>query len=314
MEDALKKLQEIGIEEVARVTHISYAKLDAIIHKRFNELDRTITQGFIRILEREYGVDLSAWMEEYREFYDELHSDDPDEDKVFVAAKEEKSGKSFLLWLVVLVLLIGGGWYLFQNKEQVLPWFDSEKDASKGSFHSASEADLSSSSLAASFQKFNHQIKEAQENSQKAMDVADDQAAALAVEENDQNETEATPVVQSNDKDENVSLAADETEVAEALPEPSVKEVRIEPKARMWVGIIHLDTRTKEDFTTEETINVPLESPLLLVTGHGDATLVVDDNRTYLNRQNPVRFYYDGERFRMVSVAEFLKLNRGDIW
>lgn len=319
MEEALRKLQEIGLEEVARVTHISYTRLDSIIHKRFGELDRTSTQGFIRILEREYGVDLSVWMAEYREFYDELHSDDPDEDKVFVAAKEERGGKSFVFWLLLLILAGGGGWYLFQNKDQVLQWVglnQSDSAEQKNDVQSRSSMKQTSSSIQGmTFETSKVSTSESQKSSTGAMGASENLQSGT--KETEQNETETIVGTQAAVLDSNTSVAPAETvasEKVEVLPEPSVKEVRIEPRTRMWVGIIHLDTRTKEDFTAEEAINIPLEGPLLLVTGHGDATLTVDDNSTYLNRQNPVRFHYDGERFRMVSVARFLELNQGNIW
>ncbi len=68
MED-IEKLKKIGAKEISKHTHMALNKIQFILDSNFEELhDRTTTIGLIKILEREYNVDLQKWQEEYNEF------------------------------------------------------------------------------------------------------------------------------------------------------------------------------------------------------------------------------------------------------
>jgi len=99
-------------------------------------------------------------------------------------------------------------------------------------------------------------------------------------------------------------------------PETGVagQRVRIAPRTKVWVGKIDLENHEKNDFMAEQPFELQLEKPFLLVTGHGDLNLTLEGNNSYLNRENPVRFYFDGERFRIIDLNRFRELNRGDLW
>ena len=69
MEEALNRLRGIGIEQISKATKLATSKIEDVLEKRFDRLDRTRARGFVHILEREYKVDLSEWLEEYDRFY-----------------------------------------------------------------------------------------------------------------------------------------------------------------------------------------------------------------------------------------------------
>ncbi|MFB1335006.1 sialidase [Helicobacter pylori] len=61
----LQILREIGVAEICKATKIASKNIHSILEKRYESLSRVHARGFIQILEREYKIDLSAWMKEF---------------------------------------------------------------------------------------------------------------------------------------------------------------------------------------------------------------------------------------------------------
>ena len=78
----LENLKEIGIKEISRKTHIEPTFLQYIFDKNFEKLSRLNMRGYAKILQREYGVDLSELLAEYDAFMQENTPDDSHKTKV----------------------------------------------------------------------------------------------------------------------------------------------------------------------------------------------------------------------------------------
>ncbi len=61
----LQILKEVGVGEICKATKIASKNIHSILEKRYESLSRVHARGFIQILEREYKIDLSAWMKEF---------------------------------------------------------------------------------------------------------------------------------------------------------------------------------------------------------------------------------------------------------
>lgn len=61
----LQILREVGVAEICKATKIASKNIHSILEKRYESLSRVHARGFIQILEREYKIDLSAWMKEF---------------------------------------------------------------------------------------------------------------------------------------------------------------------------------------------------------------------------------------------------------
>ncbi|EQD95723.1 sialidase [Helicobacter pylori PZ5080] len=61
----LQILKEVGVAEICKATRIVSKNIHSILEKRYESLSRVHARGFIQILEREYKIDLSAWMKEF---------------------------------------------------------------------------------------------------------------------------------------------------------------------------------------------------------------------------------------------------------
>jgi len=95
-----------SLEEINIKTKISPITLKQIKNKNFEKIPRVKFIGFVRIMEKEFNVDLSDLIEEYNEFYNQNR---PEE--------EYKPKKSNNLSLILIALcLVGGGVYLLKDK------------------------------------------------------------------------------------------------------------------------------------------------------------------------------------------------------
>ena len=109
-------LQEHTVKSISERTNISEENLEALFGKEFELLKRVKALGFISIIEREYGADLSALKKEALGYYD-AHRE---EESVVLDAPviEKKKGKSKLLIVFVLLLLGAASWYFITQFDQ----------------------------------------------------------------------------------------------------------------------------------------------------------------------------------------------------
>ncbi len=111
-------LEENTVKAISEKTKISEANIDALVTAAFDKIKKAKTMGFISIIEREYGADLSTMRAEALAYYEGL-----DEDQSITLGMpivEEKKGTSKLFKLIVLILIGYALWYAFIN-------FDKEK-------------------------------------------------------------------------------------------------------------------------------------------------------------------------------------------
>lgn len=112
--NGLETLNAIGATEIYRRTHISVDEAKALLEKNFDYFNRAKALGFIKILEREYDVDLSDWVAEFEEHKGRTQENGA----IFVYAKEEQ-GRGLQMGLLAAVL-IGGA------VAAMLYWSDAE--------------------------------------------------------------------------------------------------------------------------------------------------------------------------------------------
>ena len=91
MSDGLNKLRGIGAQKIHELTHIARQHVQAVLHETFDDMNKIQFLGFVSILEREYGVDLSDLKAKGQEFYAGESSKLHQETKVFVSPKKKKS-------------------------------------------------------------------------------------------------------------------------------------------------------------------------------------------------------------------------------
>jgi hypothetical protein len=113
-------LQSLGTEKIHEQTHISRDKVELLIGKVYGEIGRVQFMGYVSILEREYGIDLSEIKEEYINFYKNNADMLTPKPSVILQATSNTKPKWVLAGLVLIALLLGSGYFL-QGKLSTVP-------------------------------------------------------------------------------------------------------------------------------------------------------------------------------------------------
>ena len=122
---SFEDLQALGANSIHERTHIARAKLEQLLHKSFDELNRVQFMGFVSILEREYGVNLDSLRSEF-DLYVGLH---PDMAIAKPSVVLQASSNSRTWWIVgaftaiVVLMVIGSmmqGVFSVSPKEEIM--------------------------------------------------------------------------------------------------------------------------------------------------------------------------------------------------
>ena len=307
----LENLKEIGIKEISRKTHIEPTFLQYIFDKNFEKLSRLNIRGYAKILQREYGVDLSELLAEYDAF---MQENTPDEsNKTVVSPKiasytpdditnqRQGGGSGFFFWIVILAI-IGGGAYYFDAYKYVQNFIATLNEDNTSVSYSQSSI-----------------VNEVKKN------IIDTNVTI----------TQNTPKIEANASSVKISAPAEQNASANvsnleqptirqepAQPAPKVEEnltkplneAIIMPKQKVWIGIINLENGQKISSDTSKDVSINLDKRQLVVCGNGNIEVKIGDKVTKYNPSRPARFLVENGEMKFVSYDEFIELNKGKSW
>jgi hypothetical protein len=123
--NTFEDLQALGAEKIHERTHISRDKMERFLSKSYDEIARVQFMGYLSILEREYGIDLSATKEEYNAFHRDNETLMLSKTSAILQSNTNSKSKWIAAGIVGIAALMGGG-YLLQGvmssapKEEVM--------------------------------------------------------------------------------------------------------------------------------------------------------------------------------------------------
>ncbi|WP_321779294.1 hypothetical protein [Sulfurimonas sp.] len=110
MSNGFDKLKSIGAQKIHEQTHIARHNAQAILHENFEKMTKIQALGFISILEREYGVDLTSLKAKAEEFFHVEESVEVPEvqknTKVFVAPTKKKNYTLVYVGIALLIFVV----------------------------------------------------------------------------------------------------------------------------------------------------------------------------------------------------------------
>ncbi|MFP6133108.1 sialidase [Helicobacter pylori] len=286
----LQILREIGVAEICKATKIASKNIHSILEKRYESLSRVHARGFIQILEREYKIDLSAWMKEFDKvcvFKEGVGEEQNQETSPEETAKKpllkveldysinqantslsKKSSKwkpfVIVLGVIVIILVV----VIIQNSSSL----KEEREQ---------ESAIKSGTKKSSFNKANP----TEENKPEPMPKP---------KEKQEKQTE-------QDKQEKEAIKED----------PNT--IYIIPKKDIWVEVIDLDEK-KNSFQKVFKKNYSLETKnhrLLLRFGHGHLSLKNNHQEQEYNDSKTRRFLYEPNKgLTLINEAQYKELQR----
>ena len=286
--EELEKLQKIGAKEIAAHTHMAVVKVQKILEKDFGALkDKATTMGLIKILQREYKVNLQEWVKEYEQFFSESPQEATEEQKVAVDFKvmheETPSNNSKkntgLLVLLTIVLLGGIGVYVYFYLDLDLQTFETSKAT-------------------------NQNTQTIQENT-----TIQDNNTSLTPLATTLDSSASTPL---NTADSNATnLESDSSNPQEQTP----TKAEIRPMSNVWVGIIYLDNKQRVSMMLNTPLEIDTSREQTILTGHGMLELDFNGEKSSHRSAERMRFYVNKEgQVQIINQAEYNRYNGGLGW
>ncbi|MGL2777119.1 sialidase [Helicobacter pylori] len=282
----LQILKEVGVAEIYKATKIASKNIHSILEKRYESLSKVHARGFIQILEREYKIDLSAWMKEFDKACtfkegvgeEQNQETDPEEKtknplKVEIdysinqantsLSKKSSKWKPFVVVLGVVVIVLAV--VIIQNSSSLKE-------------ERGQESAIKSGTKKNSFNKVNP---------------------------TEENKPEPTPKLEEKPKEQ------DKQEKEAIKEDPNT--IYIIPKKDIWVEVIDLDEK-KNSFQKVFKKNYSLETKnhrLLLRFGHGHLSLKNNHQEQEYNDGKTKRFLYEPNKgLTLINEAQYKELQQ----
>ncbi|WQY37261.1 sialidase [Helicobacter pylori] len=282
----LQILKEVGVTEICKATKIASKNIHSILEKRYESLSRVHARGFIQILEREYKIDLSAWVKEFDKvcvFKEGVGEEKNQETNPEETAKKplkveldysinqantslsKKSSKWKPFVLVVGVIVIVLAVVIIQNSSSLKEERERESAIKSGTKkNSFNDANLA-----------------------------------------EENKPEPTPKLEEKPKEQ------DKQEKEAIKEDPNT--IYIIPKRDIWVEVIDLDEK-KNSFQKVFKKSYSLETKnhrLLLRFGHGHLSLKNNHQEQNYNDSKTRRFLYEPAKgLTLINEAQYKELQQ----
>ncbi|GAA9986365.1 hypothetical protein VN1000_03520 [Helicobacter pylori] len=282
----LQILKEVGVTEICKATKIASKNIHSILEKRYESLSRVHARGFIQILEREYKMDLSAWMKEFdkvcvfKEGVSEEKNQETDPEETAKKplkveldysinqantslSKKSSKWKPFVLVLGVVVIVLAV--VIIQNSSSLKEERERESAIKSGTKkNSFNDANLA-----------------------------------------EENKPEPTPKLEEKPKEQ------DKQEKEAIKEDPNT--IYIIPKRDIWVEVIDLDEK-KNSFQKVFKKSYSLETKnhrLLLRFGHGHLSLKNNHQEQNYNDNKTRRFLYEPAKgLTLINEAQYKELQQ----
>ena len=296
MANEIAKLLDFDIKEVERQTKIPLEYLEAIYAKNYDFLKDTNLKAYLRILSREFNIDLDGYLEDFENYCAENSSDDS---KIQVNPRltgyVAKESKSSFAWLVLVLILLGVGVWGFKFiKDLDFNWSDLKPD-----FGSKSEVNVSEENIA--IIKPNADVIE----SIVVDEVLDQNTSKEEILVVDENATTEQNIAEKQIKEQ-------KEEVQEKQATANV--IKIIPATKVWIGIKNLNDMSKRSLSTSEAYELNTTENHLILTGNGMLDLVNGDNNKSYRTRDALRFHIHDGIIEEIDYAKYVKLNKGKTW
>ena len=294
MANEIAKLLDFDIKEVERQTKIPLEYLEAIYAKNYDFLKDTNLKAYLRILSREFNIDLDGYLEDFENYCAENSSDDS---KIQVNPRltgyVAKESKSSFAWLVLVLILLGVGVWGFKFiKDLDFNWSDLKPD-----FGSKSEVNVSEENIAI--------IKP---NADVIENIVVDEVL-------DQNTSKEEILVVDENATTEQNLAEKQIQKEEVqVKEATANVIKIIPVTKVWIGIKNLNDMSKRSLSTSEPYELNATGNRLILTGNGMLDLVNGDNNKSYRTRNALRFHIHDGIIEEIDYAKYVKLNKGKKW
>lgn len=333
MDEAIEILKKIGVKEINKTTKISVNKIEDILEKRFSNIQRVRVVGFLKILEREYKVDLSEWLKEYDASFvvevDTSNESNPSivehpvsnlyldtqkqKDDLIAERKKQVISKKRFYILIAAVIVVLGGYFIFKSFSH---HSDVEVVNQPTQNTDIKEEDADESSVISAIDNQNNVIEK--DNPTNIPSTPSSKSKDAQKKENIPQPKQTSPEVSIAQNQPTQATQSASTSLPNVAQEDNSNiqegEILVIPKRSLWVEVIDLNTNDKKQTIIQDQYPIKTGSDKLLISfGHGELTIQNNDERVEYDKSYPLRFLYtpqDG--LKQIRYSKYLELSGQD--
>ncbi|EIZ0998142.1 hypothetical protein MOT47_001198 [Campylobacter coli] len=315
-----KKIEDLDLKEMAAKTKIELDFLKALAKKDFATLNRFNVHGFIKILSREYELDFTDFNEEFETYLSENNLNNAATKPKMITPKLDaytQKSTSFASFVVIILILalIGFGIYYFDHIKSFFQ--DEQNNSSVTVVDIIGQAQTNLKALENNVVVIDNQAEE--NNTEANLTQVQETLQDLDLN-NTKKEVKQISTIENNTsiKEENLSknnsLAKINQENTQIL-KPLNKEAHFKASGKIWVGLIDLSNYRKTSLVKENDFNLSLEVNRLVLTGAAALSVFDESGKEQkFPAGNSKRFLIKDGKITSISIAEFMKLNKGKEW
>ncbi|HEF1032278.1 TPA: hypothetical protein SB587_001381 [Campylobacter coli] len=315
-----KKIEDLDLKEMAAKTKIELDFLKALAKKDFATLNRFNVHGFIKILSREYELDFTDFNEEFETYLSENNLNDAATKPKMITPKldaytQKSTSFASFVAIILILALIGFGIYYFDHIKSFFQ--DEQNNSSVTVVDIIGQAQTNLKALENNVVVIDNQAEE--NNTEANLTQVQETVQDLDLN-NTKKEVKQISTIENNTsiKEENLStnnsLAKINQENTQIL-KPLNKEAHFKASGKIWVGLIDLSNYRKTSLVKENDFNLSLEVNRLVLTGAAALSVFDESGKEQkFPAGNSKRFLIKDGKITSISVAEFMKLNKGKEW
>ena len=298
MANEILKLKEIGAYEISRKTRIPIEYVEYFLDGNFAELSKLNAKAYIKIISREFDVDLSEYLASFESFCaDNANSVNKIQVNPRLQGYAAKDNHNYFFWIMFLLILCGAGIWGFKMIKD-FDFSQLKPDFSK--YYEQNTSENSDTNAVVKIQELPIETPTVEENLTEAINITEN--SNIKTEDNiTENSSQILAIEEPANSDQTLQNEANAV-------------ARIFPRKNIWVGIKNLNDMSKRSFNSKEPFEVELSGDRLVLTGHGILDVLTGENNESYTTRDALRFHaYDG-KFEKIDYDEYVRLNKGKTW
>ncbi|WP_027326805.1 hypothetical protein [Helicobacter pametensis] len=295
-----KLLREIGVDRIRRDTKLDISRIEDILEKRFDRFDYVRAKGFIHILEKEYGLDLSDWLEEYRLSCPIEHQEEEEKEIQRGYCKQVQQKKTrvliagFVLVCTICFVLIK----LFSGN------LNSE---TKNSETAQISSNQNAQDVQASQVDANLETKSPIQEPKRSQEAGNQGESQENIEQSISSQTQEKPQIEKPIHELGKIMF-------ESVDWSAEHQLSLQFERPIWVGIVDLESK-KRIAQTQKSYEIPLDGERLIYIAYGSFEASIGEYKERFRTYKPIFLIYTHEGgLRNVTREEFVLANGGVEW
>lgn len=292
------ELQKLDIKEIVSRTHLDEAVIKAIITRDFEKLKNTNINMNLKILNREFGIDFSEWLEDFNNYKKNNFCDNEKflkvKPKIMTYQNQEGNGNyfSYLFFVFVFVLIILGGIFYYYNYIEDV---ESKQNIEETpALIIQPKPEIKKEELKETIEEKLPKIEEIQEETPK--EIKETKETEI-VEEKIQNETSAIEQKQQSESKEEVQEVQEEKH-----------KIKLKPSSKSWVSVKDLKTKETKNYMLEKAIS--FDEDVLIFIGKTDYTIDLDGKEIVPNKNDSRYILFKDGKVEFLTQDKYKKLDR----